>query len=68
MNYFWFKKDLQNSITMPRVHDQLFPSSVFAETKFPAEIVKGLEAIGHKVRTFNSLGQERLKGGAWPSG
>lgn len=50
MNYFWFKKDLQTAITMPRVHDQLFPTSVFAETKFPADFVKGLEAIGHKVK------------------
>ncbi|CAH3149698.1 unnamed protein product [Porites lobata] len=50
MNYFWFKRDLQSAITMPRVHDQLFPSSVFAETKFPKEVVKGLEAIGHKVK------------------
>ncbi|XP_068678858.1 glutathione hydrolase 1 proenzyme-like [Montipora capricornis] len=49
MNYFWFKRDLQTAITMPRVHDQLYPSSVFAETKFPTEVVKGLEALGHKV-------------------
>ena len=52
MNYFWFKRDLQSAITMPRVHDQLFPSSVFAETKFPKEVVKGLEAIGHKVCNY----------------
>lgn len=52
MNYFWFKRDLQSAITMPRVHDQLFPSSVFAETKFPKEVVKGLEAIGHKVWNY----------------
>lgn len=49
MNYFWFKKNLQTAITMPRVHDQLYPSSVFAETKFPKDIVKGLELLGHKV-------------------
>ena len=52
MNYFWFKRDLQSAITMPRVHDQLYPSSVFAETKFPKEVVKGLEAIGHKVCNY----------------
>ena len=55
MNYFWFKRDLQSAITMPRVHDQLFPSSVFAETKFPKEVVKGLEAIGHKVCNYSKF-------------
>ncbi|KAL9980030.1 hypothetical protein ACROYT_G008566 [Oculina patagonica] len=50
MNYFWFKKNLQTAITMPRVHDQLYPNSVFAETKFPPEIVNGLKALGHKVK------------------
>lgn len=49
MNYFWFKKNLQTAITMPRVHDQLYPRSVFAETKFPKDVVKGLESLGHKV-------------------
>lgn len=49
MNYFWFKKNLQTAITMPRVHDQLYPPFVFAETKFPTEVVNGLKALGHKV-------------------
>lgn len=49
MNYFWFKKNLQTSITMPRVHDQLYPNFVFAETRFPKEVVNGLISLGHKV-------------------
>lgn len=49
MNYFWFKKNLQTSITMPRVHDQLYPNFVFAETRFPTEVVNGLISLGHKV-------------------
>ena len=49
MNYFWFKKSLKDAITMPRVHDQLYPQYVFAETRFPAPIVTGLQRLGHKV-------------------
>ena len=33
MNYFWFKRSLKDAVTMPRVHDQLFPEQVFAEDK-----------------------------------
>lgn len=50
MNYFWFKKNLQTAVTMPRVHDQLYPNFVFAETKFPTEVVNGLKALGHQVK------------------
>ena len=49
MNYFWFKRSLKDAITMPRVHDQLFPEFVFAESKFPAPILAGLKSLGHKV-------------------
>ncbi|PFX13221.1 Gamma-glutamyltranspeptidase 1 [Stylophora pistillata] len=49
MNYFWFKKNLQTAITMPRVHEQLYPNFVFAETRFPTEVVNGLISLGHKV-------------------
>lgn len=49
MNYFWFKENLQTAVTMPRVHDQLYPNFVFAETKFPTEVVNGLKALGHQV-------------------
>jgi len=49
MNYFWFKKNLQTAVTMPRLHDQLYPNFVFAETKFPTEVLNGLKALGHQV-------------------
>ena len=60
MNYFWFKKNLQTAITMPRVHDQLFPNFVFAETKFPTEVVNGLMGLGHKVCTFIKKKMEKV--------
>lgn len=59
MNYFWFKKNLQTAITMPRVHDQLYPNFVFAETKFPTEIVNGLKALGHKVGLIVKTNMEK---------
>ncbi|XP_020905523.1 glutathione hydrolase 1 proenzyme isoform X2 [Exaiptasia diaphana] len=49
MNYFWFKNNIKNAVSRARVHDQLYPESVFAETWFPPEVVNGLRALGHKV-------------------
>ncbi|EDO44635.1 predicted protein [Nematostella vectensis] len=54
MNYFWFNKNLQNAITMPRLHDQLYPDYAFAETWMPESIVNGLRALGHKVNVSDT--------------
>ncbi|KAK3737541.1 hypothetical protein QZH41_010649 [Actinostola sp. cb2023] len=54
MNYFWFKKNLMHSVSMPRLHDQLYPEYVFAETWFPPTVINGLHALGHKVNVSDT--------------
>lgn len=62
MNYFWFKKNLQTAITMPRVHEQLYPNFVFAETRFPTEVVNGLISLGHKVCRYMYIAKSVFDG------
>ena len=49
VNYLWFKKDIHDAISMPRLHHQLYPEFLFAETQFPITVLHELENYGHKV-------------------
>ncbi|XP_046839747.1 glutathione hydrolase 1 proenzyme-like isoform X3 [Xenia sp. Carnegie-2017] len=49
VNYLWFKKDIHDAISMPRLHHQLYPESLFAETRFPITVLHELEKFGHKI-------------------
>ncbi|CAB3995471.1 glutathione hydrolase 1 proenzyme isoform X1 [Paramuricea clavata] len=49
VNYLWFKKDIHDAISMPRLHHQLYPEFLFAETQFPITILHELENYGHKI-------------------
>ncbi|XP_028396381.1 glutathione hydrolase 1 proenzyme-like isoform X2 [Dendronephthya gigantea] len=49
VNYLWFKKDVHDSISMPRLHHQLYPEFLFAETQFPITVLHELEKYGHKI-------------------
>lgn len=40
--------DLQHAVEEPRVHDQLLPAYVSAESGMPVDIVDGLRGRGHK--------------------
>ena len=48
MNYFWFGDDLQDAVSKPRLHSQLFPNMVLVEPNFPKKYIKGLKRYGHK--------------------
>ena len=49
VNCLWFKKDIHEAISMPRLHHQLYPEFLFAETRFPITVLHELEKYGHKV-------------------
>ena len=40
---------------MPRIHHQLYPEYLFAETQFPITVLHELEKFGHKVNNEISL-------------
>ncbi len=50
VNCLWFDHDIHDAISMPRLHHQLYPEFLFAETRFPITILHDLEKYGHKVR------------------
>ncbi|XP_025832385.1 glutathione hydrolase 1 proenzyme [Agrilus planipennis] len=47
MRNLWFAEEIQEAVSAPRLHHQLFPMSVAIENDFDPEIIKGLAAIGH---------------------
>lgn len=49
-NVFDFEMDVQSAVNTPRQHHQWFPDELTLEGKNP-DLVKKLEALGHKVRT-----------------
>lgn len=44
-----FEKNLEESISLPRLHDQLFPNYIMAEYDFPERIQASLKSKGHKI-------------------
>jgi gamma-glutamyltranspeptidase / glutathione hydrolase len=49
-NVIDFEMDIQSAVDAPRQHHQWFPDELLLEAKNP-ELIKKLEALGHKVRT-----------------
>jgi len=49
MNNLWFGMSPKDSIQQPRIHSQLIPHNVFAETRMPQDVVDALTAKGHNV-------------------
>jgi len=49
MNNLWFGMSPKDSIQQPRIHSQLIPHNVFAETRMPKATVVSLQARGHNV-------------------
>lgn len=49
MNNLWFGMSPKDSIQQPRIHSQLIPHNIFAETRMSKAIVASLQARGHNV-------------------
>ena len=49
VNCLWFKQNIHEAISMPRLHHQLYPEFLFAETRFPITVLHELEKYGHKI-------------------
>jgi len=49
MNHLWFGMNLKDAVQQPRVHAQLIPETIFAETRMPEDVVDKLRIYGHKV-------------------
>ena len=56
VNAIDFRKPIAEAVAAPRVHDQWLPDEVVAERGVPADIVRGLAARGHRVRTDATFG------------
>jgi gamma-glutamyltranspeptidase / glutathione hydrolase len=49
LNVVDFRMDVAAAVAAPRIHHQWLPDAVAAEQAVPAETVRGLEQLGHKV-------------------
>lgn len=56
MRTMWFGQDIKQAIDAPRFHHQLEPMVVEYEYGTQDQIVKGLEAIGHKTQRYHHRG------------
>ena len=58
LNVVDFHLDPERAIRSPRIHDQDFPKTVFAEAALPALDRNALAAMGFQIRTVPMLGDE----------
>ena len=58
LNVVDFHLDPERAIRSPRIHDQDFPKTVFAEAALPALNRNALAAMGFQIRTVPMLGDE----------
>jgi gamma-glutamyltranspeptidase / glutathione hydrolase len=56
VNAIDFNKPIGDAVAAPRVHDQWRPDEVVAERALPAATVRGLTALGHKLRIGATFG------------
>lgn len=49
MRVLWFGETIKQAIDAARLHHQLLPPYVYAETEFPKHYVDGLRQLGHNV-------------------
>jgi gamma-glutamyltranspeptidase/glutathione hydrolase len=61
---YWmrFGADPQMGINAPRIHHQWMPDELYVEETVPAEVVRELEARGHRVRLRSWIGQVQAIG------
>jgi gamma-glutamyltranspeptidase/glutathione hydrolase len=56
VNAIDFDKPIAEAVAAPRVHDQWLPDEVVVERTLSPDIVRALEARGHKVRVGPTMG------------
>ncbi|ORD94641.1 GGT1 [Enterospora canceri] len=54
--FFYLTNDLHKAITLPRIHDQLMPSTTFVESTFPYIITEQLKQLGHDIKVCLNIG------------
>ncbi|CAF1988562.1 unnamed protein product, partial [Rotaria magnacalcarata] len=60
----WFNQDIKQAVDAPRLHSQLLPQEVIAESGFDPEILQSLKRRGHNV-TCSVLGGSAMQGIEW---
>ncbi len=56
VNFFDFGLNIAEATDAPRIHDQLLPDELSVERGFPADTIKLLQAMGHKVVIADAWG------------
>lgn len=56
MRTLWFGQNIKEAIDAPRFHHQLLPMEIEYEYGTQDQIIKGLEAIGHKTKRYHHRG------------
>lgn len=52
----WLGQDVKEAVDAPRIHHQLVPMEVEYEYGNQEQLIKGLEAIGHKTKRYHYRG------------
>lgn len=55
LNILDFQKDINEAISLPRIHCQLIPNYIEVESNYPNSIVEKLRSVGNKVYQFFSI-------------
>lgn len=56
MRTLWFGQNVKEAVDAPRFHHQLIPMEIDYEYGNQDQLIKGLEAIGHKTHRYHYRG------------
>lgn len=56
MRILWMNQDIKEAVDAPRIHHQLIPMAVQYEFGVLDQVVRGLEAKGHKTYRYRERG------------
>lgn len=60
VNIVDFGLSTDDAVNKPKFHHQWLPDEVNIETGFPADVAKGLEAMGYKLKWVNQIGRTEV--------
>lgn len=60
-NWLFFRDNIKEAITRPRLHCQLFPPTVVYEPTFPAELIPKLQSYSHAYVTNSTYDVSGMK-------
>ena len=60
-NWLFFRDNIKEAVTRPRLHCQLFPPTVVYEPTFPADLIPKLQSYSHAYVTNSTYDVSGMK-------